>query len=305
MKKPLPEQLRFLQNRNAVQAVSETRMDGKVVVLTGGTSGVGLSAARRLARYGASLILVARNQAKAEAVKHELQDAHQIRVDLVIADFDSLDEVRKASDQILQIAPKIDVLINCAGLHSTKRLITKDGFELVFAVNHLASFLFTRLLLPRLKESAPSRILQINSEGHRFSRFHVNDPNWKKHLYTGLKSYGASKTAQLLTVWKMAEELKDTGVTINAMHPGDVLTSIGQNNGALYRWFFRTFTSKMLRDPAISGLAIHYLVADPSLQTNSGTFFHLTIEETPAKHARSLRQADLVFQKSLEWTNSI
>lgn len=304
MKKPLPEQLRFLQNRNAVQAVSETRMDGKTVVLTGGTSGVGLSAARRLAQYGANLILVARNQAKAEAVKHELEEAFHIRVDLVIADFNALSEVRKAAEQILMTTPKIDVLINCAGLHSTKRLFSEDGFELVFAVNHLASFLFTRLLLPRLKESAPSRILQINSEGHRFSRFHVNDPNWKKHLYTGLKSYGASKTAQLLTVWKMAEELKDSGVTINAMHPGDVLTSIGQNNGAFYRWFFRHFTSKMLRDPAISGLAIHYLVADPSLQTKSGTFFHLTIEETPAKHARSLEQAEVVFQKSLEWTNA-
>jgi NAD(P)-dependent dehydrogenase (short-subunit alcohol dehydrogenase family) len=304
MKKPLPEQLRFLQNRNAVQAVSETRMDGKTVVLTGGTSGVGLSAARRLAQYGANLILVARNQAKAEAVKHELEETFHIRVDLVIADFNALSEVRKAAEQILKTTPKIDVLINCAGLHSTKRLFSADGFELVFAVNHLASFLFTRLLLPRLKESAPSRILQINSEGHRFSRFNVNDPNWKIHLYTGLKSYGASKTAQLLTVWKMAEELKDTGVTINAMHPGDVLTAIGQNNGALYRWFFRHFTSKMLRDPAISGLAIHYLVTDPSLQTKSGTFFHLTIEETPAKHARSLEQAKLVFQKSLEWTNS-
>lgn len=304
MKKPLPEQLRFLQNRNAVQAVSEIRMDGKVVVLTGGTSGVGLSAARRLAQYGASLVLVARNQAKAETIKHELEDQYKAKVDVVIADFARLDDVRNAARQILTNTPKIDVLINCAGLHSTKRLFSEDGFELVFAVNHLASFLFTRLLLPRLKESAPSRILQINSEGHRFSRFHENDPNWKKHLYTGLKSYGASKTAQLLTVLTMAEELKDTGVSIHAMHPGDVLTAIGQNNGALYRWFFRHFTSKMLKDPAISGLAIHHLVTDPSLLTKSGTFFHLTIEETPAKHARSLEQAKLVFQKSLEWTNS-
>jgi NAD(P)-dependent dehydrogenase (short-subunit alcohol dehydrogenase family) len=304
MKKPYPEQLRFLQNRNAVQAVSETRMEGKTVVLTGGTSGVGLSAAHRLARFGATLVIVARNKEKAETVKQTLEKSYGTNVSFVIADFAKLDDVRHAAKTILEQTPKIDVLINCAGLHSTKRHLTVDGFEEVFAVNHLASFLFTRLLFPRLKESAPARILQINSEGHRFSSFHENDPNWKRHLYTGLKSYGASKTAQLLTVWKMADEWKNLGVVINAMHPGDVLTSIGQNNGPLYRWFFRHFTSKMLKDPAISGEAIHYLVADSALEGVSGKFFHLTIEELPAKHARSLEKAELVFQKSLEWTKT-
>ncbi|MHB1454779.1 MAG: SDR family NAD(P)-dependent oxidoreductase [Saccharofermentanales bacterium] len=298
----LPEELIFIQNRKAQQRRSEASMAGKVCVITGATSGVGLEALRALARGGASIIMVSRNAEKAEAIRREITGIWQVPVEICIADFGRLDEVRSAADQIIRTHDKIDVLINCAGMHSTRRIGTPEGFEMVFCVNHLASFLFTRLLLDLLKQAAPSRIIQVNSEGHRFNGLDPDDISWVKRHYTGLRGYGASKTAQLLTVWELAEELKGTGVTINAMHPGDVKTNIGSNNGVLYRFFSRHVTSRFLKDPAISGESIYYLAADPDMLDVSGRFFHLTIEETPAKHALDREMGKRIWALSMQMT---
>ncbi len=170
------------------------------------------------------------------------------------------------------------MLVNSVGIHSTKKTYNKDGVEMVFCVNHLATFLFTYLLVDRIKENPKARIIQVNSEGHRFGALKINDINFKKHIYTGLRSYGASKTAQLYTVYEFAKRLKDSGVTINAMHPGAVKTNIGQNNGWLYRFFFKHFTSHFLKDPKISASAIHYLSTSKELDGVTGKFFNLTID---------------------------
>lgn len=281
----LPDELAFLANRNAVQKTTDASLAGKTCVVSGATSGVGLSAARRLARAGAHIVIVCRNPEKGEAVRAELVGRHGIRVDLVIADFSDLDSVRAGAATILRDCPRIDVLVNSVGLHSTGRRLTRAGFELVFCVNHLAVFLFTHLLLGRLEASAPSRIIQVNSEGHRFGGLDITDLDWSRRRYKGLKSYGASKVAQLLTVWEFADRLCGTGVTVNAMHPGDVRTNIGNNNGRLYRWWLHHVTWHLLRDVAISGEALYYLAAAPELAETSGRFFHLTIDERPAKHA--------------------
>jgi len=214
--------------------------------------------------------------------------AHQYRVDIDIvqADFSRLDDVRQAAEIILADHPRIDVLINNAGVHITRRTVTGNGIETVFCVNHLASFLFTRLLLDRLIESAPARIIQVNSQGHRFGGLDLEDLNWEKRRYRGLQGYGASKTAQLLTVWELADRLQGSGVTINAMHPGEVRSNIGMNNGLLYRWYQRYLLWWVLKDPEISGNAIYYLAAAPEMAAVSGKFFNQTIEEKPAAHAR-------------------
>ncbi len=286
MKKELPEQLQFMANKRAVQHSTTASMAGKVCVVTGSTSGVGLEAVRRLAAGGAHIVMVCRDKAKADKVREEIVAKNQVRVDIVIADFSDLEQVRAAAAALLRDYPRIDVLINSAGIHSTTRTLTKAGFESVFCVNHLASFLFTDLLLNRLKASAPARIIQINSEGHRFSDFHLDDYNWERNRYTGLKGYGSSKTAQLLTTWEFADALAGSGVTINAMHPGDVRSNIGNNNGLVYRLFKRFFiTPLMLKDPAISGDALYWLAAAPEMGAVSGRFFHLTIDEKPAAHA--------------------
>ncbi len=285
MRRELPEQLRFLANRKAAQRTTDAPLGGKACVVTGSTSGVGLAAARRLARAGADIVMVCRNPGKAEPIRDELSRNHGVRVEVVRADFRDLASVRAAAAELLGRLPRIDVLVNGAGIHSTTLTTTPSGMETVFCVNHLAPFLLTHLLLGRLKSSAPSRIIQVSSEGHRFCGFDPDDLDWKRRHYTGLRGYGASKTAQLLTVWEFADRLAGTGVTINAVHPGDVRTAIGSNNGPLYRAFKRVFISPMLKDPVISGEAVYWLAAAPEMAGVSGKFFHLTIEEKPAAHA--------------------
>ncbi|WP_143298354.1 SDR family NAD(P)-dependent oxidoreductase [Carnobacterium alterfunditum] len=280
-------------------------MDGKICVVSGATSGVGYEAVKKLAAGKADIVMLVRNEKKAKAVKKELEKKHSIFVDYFIADFSDLKQVEKAVRAIVDKYPRVDVLINSAGIHSTKKILNKDGYEMVFCVNHLASFLITNLLLNRLIESSPSRIIQVNSEGHRFNGLKTNDLNWEKRIYTGLRSYGASKTAQLLTVRQLAENLKDTGVTINAMHPGGVKTNIGNNNGRLYRWFLHHVTWHFLKDPEISGEAIYYLASASELSNISGKFFNLTIEEKPAKHALDSKKQEEIWNLSLEMTGLI
>jgi retinol dehydrogenase 13 len=301
-KRRVPDELMFLVNRRAEQKTTYASMAEKVCVVSGSTSGVGLAAVRRLARGGAHIVMVCRNREKAEAVRGDIAEQHGVPVDIVVADFSDLDQVRRAAEVLLRDYPRIDVLINSAGLHSTSRILTPAGFELVFCVNHLGPFLLTYLLLERLRQRSPSRIIQVNSEGHRFGGLDLEDLDWKRRRYKGLKGYGASKVAQLLTVWEFADRLKGSGVNINAMHPGDVRTNIGNNNGPLYRWWLHNVTWHALKDPAISGEALYYLAAAPELAEVSGRFFHLTIDEKPAAHALDRELGKKVWELSLRLT---
>ena len=290
----------FIKNGNAVQKQSEESMKGKLCVVSGATSGVGYEAVKAFAAGGANIVLVARNEDKAIAVKEEIEQKHSVVVDYFIADFSDLKQVEKAAKAIKDKYQRIDVLINSVGIHSTKRKLNHDGLEMVFCVNHLSIFLFTKLLMNKMIDSSPSRIIQVNSEGHRFNGLKVDDLNWEKRIYTGLRGYGASKTAQLLTVWRMAEDLEGTGVTINAMHPGEVRTNIGNNNGRLYRWFLHHVTWHFLKDPQIAGQAIYYLASAKELSKVSGKFFHLTILEKPAKHALDRENMKLIWDLSVK-----
>lgn len=281
----LPEELQFIASARMPQRKTSARLDGKVCVITGATSGVGYEAAKQLAGGGAELVLVSRNREKAERVQREIKLEYATPVRFLLADLSRLSEVRLAAERILTDCNRIDILINDAGVHRTRRTLTEDGFETVFCVNHLASFLLTRLLLDRLIASAPARIIQVNSEGHRFGGLDLHDLTWERRIYRGLQGYGASKVAQLLTVWEFSDLLKETGVTINAMHPGSVKTNIGMDNGLIYQWYQRYLLWPLLKDPQISGKAIYYLAAAPEMADVSGKFFNRTIEETPAPHA--------------------
>jgi NAD(P)-dependent dehydrogenase (short-subunit alcohol dehydrogenase family) len=298
----LPEEIQFMANARMAQKSTDARMDGKVCVVTGATSGVGYQAARRLAMGGAHLVLVCRNIEKGTIVQKELTRAHGVQVDLIQADFSRFGDVRTAASAILKAYPRLDVLINNAGIHNTTRVLSESGIEMVFHVNHLSSFLFTRLLLARILESAPARIIQVNSEGHRFNGLRLDDLNWDKRRYSGLKGYGASKIAQLLTIWEFADQLKGSGVTINAAHPGEVRSNIGMNNGWLYKWHKKLMIGPFLKDSQISGNAIYYLAAAPEMADISGRFFHLTIDEKPASHALDRSVGKQIWRISEELT---
>ena len=294
------EDLAFIKNRKAEQKKSLYPITGKTCVVSGATSGVGLQAVKQLAKGGADIVLVCRNEDKADILKEQLIKDYSIGVDIIIADFSRLDDVRKAAAAICDKYKVIDLLINSAGIHSTKKHITKDGNELVFQVNHIASFLFTMLLLDTIKKSRQGRIIQVNSEGHRFGGLRLDDLKWEKRPYIGLRAYGASKTAQLMTVMFLAEQLKATNVTINAMHPGGVRTNIGKNNGVLYRAWLHGVVWHFLKDPIISGEAIYYLASSPELEKTSGRYFNLTIEEKPMPHVLDENVRNQIWKKSLE-----
>jgi NAD(P)-dependent dehydrogenase (short-subunit alcohol dehydrogenase family) len=273
---------------------TEARLDGKLVVITGATSGVGLTAARRLHAFGADILMINRNPEKSAMLAAELKssDSGSSRgsVNFITADFSELTQTAEAARKVLGESRPADILINNAGLHMTRRTLTPEGFETVFAVNHLSPFILTRAILPAMVERGAGRIIQVNSQGHRFFGLNLKDLDWKRRPYIGLRAYGAAKTAQLLCTWEFADGLDarfDTGSgpTINAMHPGAVRTDVGKNNGRLYNWFQDTFVRKGLDDVDISGIALHYLAAAAELDGVRGKFFNLTHEEKPAPHA--------------------
>jgi retinol dehydrogenase 13 len=298
----LPDELKFITIGRLPQKVSHESMEGKTCVITGTTSGVGYQAAIRLAEAGARIVMIVRNKEKAEKLCARIRKLSSAEPEYFIADFSRLGQVRQAVRSILEKYPRIDVLINNAGVHMTTRVLTEDGHEMAFCVNHLASFLVTSLLLKRMVESAPSRIIQVNSEGHRFNGLKIDDITWANRRYRGLGGYGASKTAQLMTVWEFNDLLQGKGVTINAMHPGAVRSNIGHNNGRLYNWYSRYLIQPLLKDPKISGDAIYYLASSPDMEGVSGRFYNLTNEEIPAAHALNRETGRQVFQLSKQLT---
>ncbi len=294
----LPDELNFIAVGRLPQKHSTESMEGKVCVITGTTSGVGYQAAVRLARAGAKIVMIVRSRAKAEQLCEEIRQLSPHSPDYYLADFTRLGEVRQAAEAILANYPRIDVLINNAGVHMTTRQLTADGHEMAFGVNHLASFLITSLLLKRMVESAPSRIIDVNSEGHRFNGLRINDLSWANRRYKGLSGYGASKIAQMMTVWELNDLLTGKGVTINAMHPGAVKSNIGHNNGIMYNLYSRLIIQPMLKNPKVSGEAIYYLASSPEMEGVSGKFFNLTNEEKPAPHAMNRVLGKQIFEIS-------
>ena len=299
----LPDELKFISNSRLPQKYSTEPMAGKVCVITGTTSGVGRQAAIRLAKAGAKIVMMVRNREKAENLCAEIRILSAYAPDYYLADFTRLSQVRQAAEAILAKYPKIDVLINNAGVHMTTRKLTEEGYETAFCVNHLASFLVTSLFIKRMVESAPSRIIYVNSEGHRFNGLKINDLTWANRRYFGLQGYGASKTAQLMTIWELNDLLQGKGVTINALHPGAVKSNIGHNNGKLYNLYSRYLIQPMLKDPKISGEAICYLASSPEMEGVSGKFFNLTNPEIPAPHAMNRELGKKIFEKSKELTH--
>jgi retinol dehydrogenase 13 len=294
----------MLRNQRTPHQRTTASLAGKTVVIAGSTSGVGLAAAREVARFGGRLVLLARDEAKGRAVEAVLEREFGAQARLFLADFARLDEVHRVAGEILDATDRIDVLINSAGVHSTRRVLTEDGFELTFCVNHLAPFALTQRLIPRMREAGAGRIVQVNSQGHRFGGLDLSDLAWRRRRYVGLRAYGASKTAQLLSVWEFAERLEGSGVTINAMHPGEVRSGIGSNNGPLYRAYQRLVLQRLLGDARVSGESLHALAAAPEFEGVSGRYVNRTHLETPAPHALDRVVGRTLWETTMDLTGS-
>jgi len=297
---------------NILAMIKNNRLDPKIcsedfknnlVVITGATSGIGYHTARKYASHGANLLCINRNLQKSEALCLEIKNEFGVNCEYKIADLSNLGDIHRVAEELSKLDKPIEVLIHNAGIYLTKRELTPDGLEKVFVIQYLSSFIINFILEKKLKSQERSRIIMVNSEGHRFAAWGIrlDDLNWEKRRYSGLKSYGSAKLAQLLSMLVFNEHFQNTGVTINAMHPGAVKTETGQENGPVYRWYKKNIIDRSLKSPQISAEALYYLGVSKEVEDISGKFFNLTTEEVPAPPALDKEVALELWEKSLEW----
>ena len=309
----LPKYFKDYQWSNIAAMIRNNRRDPKIctddfkerlVVISGATSGIGYYTARKFASHGARLLCINRNEKKSADLKAEIEKEFGVSCDYILADLSNLKDVNRAAEELRKIGFPIDVLIHNAGIYLTKRELTAEGFDKVFVVHHLSSFLINVLLSEKLKSRKGARIILVSSEGHRFAAWglRLDDLNWEKRRYSGLKSYGSAKLAQLQSMLLFDEVFRPCEVTINAMHPGAVRSETGQENGAFYRWVKRNFYDKILRPTEIAAEAIYYLGVSKEMEGVSGKFFNLTTEEEPTPPALDKEAAHEIWAKSVEMT---
>lgn len=244
-------------------------MTGRVCVVTGAGGGIGKATAVELARRGATVVLVVRSRERARAVLAQIErDPGRRDARLVLADLSRLADVRRAADEILSAYPRIGVLVNNAAVYTRRRTLTEDGIEMQWAVNHLAPFLLTSLLLPRLVESAPARVVTVSSNAHQGGRMRWDDLEMKNRRYRGFRQYASTKLANVLFTRELARRTAGTGVTANALHPGVVATPLLLNGFPPIRLFRR-----WMRTPEQGAATSIHLAASPDVAAVTGRYF--------------------------------
>jgi NAD(P)-dependent dehydrogenase (short-subunit alcohol dehydrogenase family) len=272
-------------------------MRGKVVVITGGTSGIGAVAAVALARMGARIILVARDESRAGATLARLRDsAPGIAHCAHFADLLRLDETRRVAAQIADYEPRVDVLINNAGALFASRRLTEDGLERTFALNHMAYFVMTARLRERLSASAPARIINTASAAHQEATLDFDDLQSAKS-FGARKAYGQSKLCNILFTRELARRLHGLGVTANCLHPGFVATRFGDQSGGLISPLIR-FAKFFAISPAEGAETMVYLASSPHVAEVTGKYFYRSVPITPSSWAQDDRSAVLLWQRS-------
>jgi NAD(P)-dependent dehydrogenase (short-subunit alcohol dehydrogenase family) len=247
-------------------------MSGKVCLITGATNGIGLVTARTLAQAGANVVLIGRDPEKTERVAQEIQSqAGSAKVEYLVGDLSAQDEVRRLAKEFRQEHTKLHVLINNAGAFVLRHQLSRDGIEMTFALNHLAYFLLTNLLLGTMIISPPARIINVSSAAHvggkvRFKN--LKDPQ----PYRAWRAYSQSKLANLYFTYELARRLLPTRITVNAVHPGFVATNFGRSNGGIYRPLFRLLQLVAL-SPEKGAQTSIYLASSPEVEDVTGKYF--------------------------------
>ena len=247
-------------------------MGGKMVLITGGTSGIGKATAVALAVMGADVVVVGRNPERGRAALEEIRaQGHSESVELMLADLCVQSEIRRLAGEFLERHDRLDVLVNNAGLVQSKRTETPDGIETTLATNHLAPFLLTNLLLECLEQSAPSRVLTVSSEAQRWGSMDFEDMQSRRN-YKGFPVYGMTKLANIMFTYELAERLNGTGITANCLHPGSVGTNFGKNNRGVMALFFRA-AKPFMRSPEQGADTLIWLASSPEVEGVSGKYF--------------------------------
>lgn len=270
---------------------------GKVCIVTGSTSGIGLVTAKELAKMGAIVVLVARDTKRGNnALQQVIESSNNTQCDLLMCDFSSQSSIAKFCEAFKRKYSRLDVLINNAGLMSGKRIEAEPGIELTFAVNHLGYFLTTNLLLNMLLETPSSRIVVVASDLHESGRINFQDL-MHKHYYNGFAAYSDSKLANLLFTYQLNRQLEGTDTIVNALHPGVIKTKIGIDD----RNSNMTFPMGRI-SPEEGAKAQIYLSSSPQVRGVSGKYFNQMRMEKSSPSSYSEELADKLWQKSLDLT---
>lgn len=292
----------MVRNLKSDPEICNDDFNNRLVVITGATSGIGYATALKYASKGAEILCINRNENKSLELCETLKSQYQAKFSYFIADFAKLSEIHAVAKHLASLDRDIDVLIHNAGVYMTKKTFTEDNLETVFQTNYLSAFILNETIKEKLINQKHGRILFVNSEAHRFTAWglRMDDLAWEKQHYSGLKSYGAAKTAQLLSMIKLNQFFTGSGVTVNAMHPGNVKTNSGQNNGKLYKLLKRILIDRTAKSPEVSAEALYYLGVSRNMDNISGKFFHLTTEEEPAPPALDKEAAEKLYELSCE-----
>src|SRR5215471_1019130 len=254
------------QHRVASSDSREARMTGKTCVVTGANSGIGKETALGLARMGARVVLVCRNEEKGRRVREDIRrETGSSQLDLLIADMSSFESVRALAAQIRQRMPRLDVLVNNAGAAVRYRTLSADGFETTLAGNYLGPALLTLLLLDLLKSSAPSRIVNVSSEAHQRARLDMADLQFERDKYSSLAAYSQSKLLMNAFTFELAHRLEGTGATANCLHPGVVATNIVPANAPLIVRVIFAAIKPFLLSPGRGSETSLYLASSPDV----------------------------------------
>jgi NAD(P)-dependent dehydrogenase (short-subunit alcohol dehydrogenase family) len=277
---------------------------GRVCLVTGATSGIGKATAHALAAMGANVVLVGRDPQKGEATVQEIrQTTANDEVELLLADLSSQASIRQLADQVLAEHARLHVLVNCAGAFFRDRRVTIDGLEMTFALNHLAYFLLTTLLLHLLQESAPARVVNVTSGAHSTGRIDFEDLQGERG-YRGQAAYNQSKLANVLFTHELARRLDGTGVTVNCVHPGVVDTNFGRQNQPLLWRLVISIVAPFMRSLEKGAETVVYLSSDPELETVTGKYFHDLKPKRSSKLSCDEAVAGRLWQVSEELTDA-
>src|SRR5215212_3265738 len=277
-------------------------MGEKVCLITGATSGIGKATAMGLASMGASVVMVGRDRGRGEAALAEINEqSANASVDLMLADLSSQDEIHGLADNFKEAYPRLDVLVNNAGVFRSRRITTADGMEMTFAVNHLAYFLLTDLLLDVLKASAPSRIVNVASGEQRNGTIDFDDLQGEKG-YKGAKAYSQSKLATVLFTYELARRLEGTGITANCLHPGVVGTNLGSGVSGIFGFMVRALTP-LMKSPQKGAETSIYLASSPEVEGLSGRYFVKKDEARSSDVSYDERIASRLWEVSTELTS--
>ena len=276
-------------------------LKGKIIIITGANSGIGKATAMGLAKLGGTVVMLCRDQSRGEAARSEIiSESGNESVDLLIADLSSQQSIHQFVNDFKKKYSKLHVLINNAGVNPTKRQETVDGLELTFAVNVLAPFLLTNLLLDVLKDTAPSRVINVAS-GIQSKSIKFDDLQFKKR-YIHWRAYSHSKTALVLITYEFARRLNGMGVTVNCLHPGGVKTNITRDYRGITKFFAKLFFS-FASSPDKGAETSIYLVSSPDVENVSGKYFINKKEAESKKITYDVSIAKRFWEACIKLTN--